>query len=95
MFESTNKSDLKTITLDRGKEFSKRVQLADLLGVPWQCGLNENTNGLSREYSPKGQSLDDKTDNEIQEIASKLNFRPTNCLDWKTPYKAYLVKRCI
>lgn len=85
MFEKIGKSKLKTITPDLGKEFSKHVQLTDLLGIPfyfpdphapWQRGSNENTNELLREYSPKGQSLDNKTNDEIQEIVNKLNFRP-------------------
>lgn len=101
MFEKIGKSKLKTITPDRDKEFSKHVQLTSLLGIPfyfpdphapWQRGSNENTNGLLREYSPKGQSLDNKTNDEIQEIVNKLNFRPKKCLDWRTPYEVYFGK---
>ncbi|MCP9316148.1 IS30 family transposase [Liquorilactobacillus nagelii] len=84
-----------------GKEFSKHVQLTDLFSIPfyfpdphapWQRGSNENTNGLIREYSPKGQSLDNKTNDEIQEIVNKLNFRPKKCLGWRTPYEVYFSK---
>nr|MCI1924416.1 IS30 family transposase [Ligilactobacillus acidipiscis] len=41
---------------------------------------------------PKGQSLDNKTNDEIQEIVNKLNFRPKKCLDWRTPYEVYFGK---
>ncbi|KRM81746.1 hypothetical protein FD21_GL000585 [Liquorilactobacillus vini DSM 20605] len=60
MFEKIGKGNLKTIKPDRGKEFSKHVQVTDLLDIPfyfpdphalWQRGSNENTNGLLHEYS--------------------------------------------
>ena len=54
-----------------------------------QRGSNENTNGLLREYSPKGVDLTDATDEEIQGWATKLNTRPKKCLNWKTPYEIF------
>nr|WP_253362115.1 hypothetical protein [Ligilactobacillus ubinensis] len=57
--------------------------------APWQHGSNKNINGRLREYSPKGQSLDNKTNDEIQEIVNKLNFRSKKCLDWRTPYEVF------
>lgn len=52
---------------------------------PWQRGSNENTNGLLRQYFPKGQSLAGVTQAELDEIASKLNNRPRQTLGFRTP----------
>uniref|UniRef100_UPI0003B508E4 IS30 family transposase n=1 Tax=Bavariicoccus seileri TaxID=549685 RepID=UPI0003B508E4 len=89
----------KTITPDRGKEFSQHARLTEELNntqiyfpdphAPWQRGSNENTNGLLREYSPKSVDLTDATDEEIQGWATKLNTRPKKCLNWKTPYEIF------
>ena len=51
----------------------------------WERGLNENTNGLIRQYAPKGSSFDDMTSKNIQTIMDKLNNRPRKCLDFQTP----------
>ena len=90
-----------TITPDRGKEFSKHTELTDKLRVedyfpdphaPWQRGTNENTNGLLREYFPKGSDLTEVGDHVIQEWEDKLNNRPRKCLNWKTPYEVFYGK---
>ncbi|WP_258537897.1 IS30 family transposase, partial [Enterococcus faecium] len=57
--------------------------------APWQRGTNENTNGLLREYSPKGEDISGIFDSQIQEWANKLNTRPRKCLNWKTPYEVF------
>ena len=89
----------KTITPDRGKEFSQHARLTETLNdtqvyfpdphAPWQRGTNENTNGLLREYTPKGVDLSDATNEDIQTWAKKLNTRPKKCLNWKTPYEIF------
>ncbi|WP_155392196.1 IS30 family transposase, partial [Levilactobacillus brevis] len=56
---------------------------------PWQRGTNENTNGLLREYLPKGTDLDSITDRRIQAYAEQMNNRPRKCLGWKTPYEIF------
>ena len=87
-----------TVTPDRGKEFTYHQKLSDQLNIevyfpdphaPWQRGTNENTNGLLREYFPKGSDLTLVDDQTIQLWENKLNNRPRKCLNWKTPYEVF------
>jgi IS30 family transposase len=82
-----------TITLDNGKEFSLHKELSDVLDADiyfakpyhsWERGLNENTNGLVRQYFPKKTSFDNITEHDLQRVAKKLNHRPRKCLGYKT-----------
>lgn len=83
-----------TITADNGKENSYHKQLTDILGVSvffchayhsWEKGTVENTNGRIRRYIPKGVSIDQISDTEIQLIEHKLNNTPRKCLGYLTP----------
>ena len=83
-----------TITADNGKEFAGHEEIAGALGInfyfahpysSWERGLNENTNGLIRQYVPKGCSFADVSNKTAQQIMRKLNNRPRKMLGYKTP----------
>ena len=87
-----------TLTYDRGKEMAEHERLAARLAIriffadpysPWQRGTNENTNGLLRQYLPKGTDLSGYTQRELNAIAHRLNTRPRKCLDFATPLEVY------
>ncbi|MEG6501718.1 IS30 family transposase [Desulfovibrio sp. 1188_IL3213] len=58
----------------------------------WERGLNENTNGLLRQYFPKGVSLEAVTQDEIVAAMCRLNWRPRKCLGFKTPYTTFRLR---
>ena len=85
---------VETLTYDNGKEFAKHLFIDDILESQgyfahpyssWERGLNENTNGLIRQYFPKRTDFGKITDEEIAQVEAKLNRRPRKCLDRKTP----------
>jgi len=88
----------KTLTWDRGKELSGHVQLTLDTGTkvffadphsPWQRPSNENTNGLLRQYFPKGTDLSRWSAEDLEAVALALNNRPRKVLGWKTPAEAF------
>ena len=89
-----NRDKVKNLTYDNGKEFAKHLFIDDVLGSQgyfahpynsWERGLNENTNGLNRQYFPKRTDFGEISDEEIAIVEQKLNRRPRKCLDRKTP----------
>ncbi len=84
----------RSLTWDQGKEMALHKQIAFEADIPlyfcdpsspWQRGTNENTNGLLRQYFPKGVSLRQFTPADLDEVARKLNSRPRQTLGWATP----------
>lgn len=96
LFESLrgHRDKVETMTFDNGKEFAMHELLAELLGADayfahpyhsWERGLNENTNGLIRQYFAKGSSFDALTDDDVRRVERLLNSRPRKCLAYQTP----------
>ena len=98
MSKALSKHPAKTLTLDNGSEFTRHEDITRVTGVEvyfcdpyssWQRGANENVNGLLRGYLPKKHSIDNLTQDELDDIALELNNRPRKRLNYLTPAEAY------
>lgn len=88
-----------SITFDNGKEFSQHENITKKTGLrcyfatpyhSWERGLNEHTNGLVRQYCPKGSNLTHYSEEDIEHVENQLNNRPRKVLGYRTPREAFL-----
>jgi IS30 family transposase len=93
-----------TITVDNGKEFCEHEQIAAKLKAriyfahpyaSWERGLNENTNGLVRQYFPKKFEFNRITDKDLQQVEDLLNNRPRKTLGYRTPNEVFFKQRSV
>ena len=98
------KKKVHTITTDNGLEFAKHKDISKALKCDfyfcdpyssWQRGLNENINGLIRQYIPKDTNFKNITKEDIKRIENRLNHRPRKSLNWRTPYEVFHQKVAI
>jgi IS30 family transposase len=88
----------RSLTLDNGREFARPAELEKKLALPiyfahpyhsWERGTNENTNGLLRQYLPKGTDLTQVTDGQLRSYVCQLNHRPRKCLAFQTAFEVF------
>ena len=93
-----HKNQCHTITFDNGKEFAEHESMATQLKADiyfahpyssWERGLNENSNGLIRQYFPKGMDLSDIAEEHVQWAVERLNHRPRKVLGYRTPHEVF------
>ena len=99
MLSKLPKDKLRSVTLDRGREFALYTQIMDQLphvqfyfahpASPWERGTNENTNGLMRQYIPKRARMPVLDQDYLTLVTDKLNLRPRKCLNWLCPSELF------
>jgi IS30 family transposase len=98
-FRRIRRAMRQTLTVDNGSEFARHQNFKNRCGLDvffadpysaWQRGTNENTNGLLRQYFPKGTDFGQVTPRALATVVSKLNNRPRKCLGYRTPREVFL-----
>jgi IS30 family transposase len=98
LFQAIPGEKRKTFTCDNGKEFSGHQELSQKLDIDiyfanpyhsWERGLNEHTNGLIRQFFPKGTNLKIVKPESVQKVVNLINNRPRKCLDYRTPFEVF------
>lgn len=98
LFNQIEQKQRRTMTFDNGKEFSGHEELSKVLRVScyfanpyhsWERGLNEHTNGLLRQFFPKGTNLRIVKPRELERAVSLINDRPRKALDYQTPFEVF------
>jgi transposase, IS30 family len=98
LFEEIKIDDCKTMTFDNGKEFSGHAKIAEKIGVScffarpyhsWERGLNEHTNGLLRQFFPKGTNFLITRSRDLENAVDLINHRPRKSLDYRTPFEVF------
>ncbi|MCL5279904.1 MAG: IS30 family transposase [Planctomycetes bacterium] len=88
----------RSLTLDNGHEFARPLELEKKLELPiyfghpyhaWERGTNENTNGLLRQYLPKGTDLSQITEEQLRSHVRQINHRPRKCLGFQTAFEVF------
>ena len=96
------KSKVKTITFDNGLEFAEHERIAEELEADvyfdhpyasWERGINENTNGLIRQYFPKGTDFNQVTDEQVKFVMARLNNRPRKTRGGRSPSELFMGQR--
>jgi IS30 family transposase len=89
---------MRKILTDNGSEFAQFKKIEEKTGLDiyfakpnaaWQRGANENTNGLLRQYFPKGSNFKKVSEEDVQKAVKRLNSRPRKCLDYQTPHEVF------
>ena len=102
LFQKMTPETRKTFTCDNGKEFSGHQELSQKLGAnfyfatpyhSWERGLNEHTNGLLRQFFPKGTNFKIVKPEEVERAVNLINNRPRKCLDYRTPNEVFYEDR--
>ncbi len=98
LFNHVPDEQRKTMTFDNGKEFSRHAELSKELNVScyfatpyhsWECGLNEHTNGLLRQFSPKHTNFRIVKPEALVKVVLLINHRPRKSLDYRTPFEVF------